>query len=294
MKTVGEFKGREYEKTMGRHMRDSVGVYLEKISEVELLTEEEEVELAKRVEEGDEIAKNQFIEANLRLVVNLAKSFVRSNVSYLDLIQAGNLGLIRAVEKYDPTKGFRFSTYATWWIRRYIALELNNQLRLIRLPNNVEEEVRKVRSKERKLELEKGDVPTYKDIAEALGMEEEKVISIYGYTDNIASIDKTFGEDEDTDYTSFLIDETIPTPYEVTEENDVKEQIRRVLSDLTEREYIVIVKRYGLDGRGVMTLQDIGEELGVTRERIRQNEMVAIRKLRHPKNRNKLKRLKDV
>lgn len=285
---VGEYEG----KKLDRNMRDSIGIYLEKIGDTELLTEEEEVELALRVQAGDNEAKNEFIEANLRLVASIAKQFVRSNVPYLDLIQAGNIGLMRAVEKYDHTKGFRFSTYGTWWIRRTVTLEVNKQTRIIRLPAHVEEEVNRVKRIERELEIEKGDAPTYKEIADEANLEEDRVRDLYRSADNIASLDKTFGEDDDTDYTSFLEDTTSITPYESAEDNDLKEQINDVLGSLSDREYIVMTKRFGLNGTRAMTLHDIGVELGVTRERIRQIEQVAIRKLRHPKNRNRLKMLR--
>ncbi len=269
---------------------DSVKVYLKDIGKVPLLTKEEEIELAKRMEAGDEEAKAKLSEANLRLVVNLAKRYVGRNLHFLDLIQEGNMGLMKAVEKFDYTKGFKFSTYATWWIRQAITRAIADQGRTIRIPVHMVETINKQVRATRQLLQKLGREPTPAEIAEYLGCSEERVREIQKIAQDPVSLETPIGEEEDSHLGDFVEDRGALSPVEVTESQLLKEQLVRVLNTLTPREEKVLRLRYGLDDGHPRTLEEVGKEFNVTRERIRQIEAKALRKLRHP---NRIKHLKD-
>lgn len=276
-----------------RRSRDSIGQYLYDISGTELLTEEEEVELAKRVEKGDEQALHVFVEANLRLVANMAKRYRGTAMPYLDLIQEGNLGLIRAVEKYDYKKGFRFSTYATWWIRRYMQMAITNQSRTIRLPKNVEEELWQIEKVKRELVVELNRDPTLRELSTKVGKKESELKQILDFAEGVNSLDKTFGEDTGSTYTDFIEDTNFLTPEQELLDKDLSKIVVELVDSLSERESFVISMRFGIDVSKAHTLKEIGDILGVSRERVRQVESVALRKLRHPKNKKLLKEIKN-
>lgn len=269
---------------------DSVKVYLKDIGKVPLLAKEEEIELAKRMEAGDEEAKAKLSEANLRLVVNLAKRYVGRNLHFLDLIQEGNMGLMKAVEKFDYTKGFKFSTYATWWIRQAITRAIADQGRTIRIPVHMVETINKQVRATRQLLQKLGREPTPAEIAEYLGCSEERVREIQKIAQDPVSLETPIGEEEDSHLGDFVEDRGALSPVEVTESQLLKEQLVRVLNTLTPREEKVLRLRYGLDDGHPRTLEEVGKEFNVTRERIRQIEAKALRKLRHP---NRIKHLKD-
>ena len=268
---------------------DSVKVYLKDIGKVPLLTKEEEIELAKRMEAGDEEAKAKLSEANLRLVVNLAKRYVGRNLHFLDLIQEGNMGLMKAVEKFDYTKGFKFSTYATWWIRQAITRAIADQGRTIRIPVHMVETINKQVRATRQLLQKLGREPTPAEIAEYLGCSEERVREIQKIAQDPVSLETPIGEEEDSHLGDFVEDRGALSPVEVTESQLLKEQLVRVLNTLTPREEKVLRLRYGLDDGHPRTLEEVGKEFNVTRERIRQIEAKALRKLRHPSRSRKLK-----
>ena len=263
----------DIDKIIEGNFDDSVKMYLKDIGKVPLLSAEKEVELAKRMEEGDEEAKRTLSEANLRLVVSIAKRYVGRGMQFLDLIQEGNLGLMKAVEKFDYTKGFKFSTYATWWIRQAITRAIADQARTIRIPVHMVETINKQVRATRQLLQKLGREPTPEEIAEHLGCSEERV-----------------REMEDSHLGDVIEDNTALSPSDVAESNMLKEQLVQVLNTLTPREEKVLRLRYGLDDSHPRTLEEVGREFNVTRERIRQIEAKALRKLRHP---NRLKKLKD-
>lgn len=269
---------------------DSVKMYLKDIGQVPLLKPDEEIELAKRMSEGDVAAKNRLSEANLRLVVSIAKRYVGRGMQFLDLIQEGNLGLMKAVEKFDHTKGFKFSTYATWWIKQSITRAIADQARTIRIPVHMVETINKTGRVSRQLLQTLGREPTTKEIAEKMGITEEKVIEIQKIAQDPVSLEKPIGEEEDSHLGDFIEDNTSASPAEKAETKMLKEHLLEVLSSLTPRENEVIRKRYGLDDARPKTLEEVGREFNVTRERIRQIEAKALRKLRHP---NRTKKLKD-
>ena len=269
---------------------DSVKMYLKDIGQVPLLRPDEEIELAKRMSEGDVEAKNRLIEANLRLVVSIAKRYVGRGMQFLDLIQEGNLGLMKAVEKFDYTKGFKFSTYATWWIKQSITRAIADQARTIRIPVHMVETINKTGRVARQLLQTLGREPTTAEIAEKMGLTEEKVIEIQKIAQDPVSLEKPIGEEEDSHLGDFIEDNTSASPAEKAETRMLKEHLLEVLSTLTPRENEVIRKRYGLDDSRPKTLEEVGREFNVTRERIRQIEAKALRKLRHP---NRTKKLKD-
>ena len=269
---------------------DPVRMYLKEIGQVKLLSAEEEVELAKRVAEGDQDAKNKLTESNLRLVVSIAKKYSGRGLHILDLIQEGNTGLIRAVDKFDWTKGNKFSTYATWWIRQAITRAIADQARTIRVPVHMVEVINKATRCNRKLVQELGREPTVEEIAAELGLPVEKIIEANRTAADTLSLDTPVGDEEDTSIGSFVEDERTPGPADATSNAMLAEALKEILDTLTEREADVLRMRFGMyDGR-THTLEEVGQIFGVTRERIRQIENKAIRKLRHP---SRAKRIKD-
>ena len=273
----------------GISIDDPVKVYLKEIGRVPLLSAEEEVELAIRMSEGDVAAKKRLSEANLRLVVSIAKRYVGRGMQFLDLIQEGNLGLIKAVEKFDHTKGFKFSTYATWWIRQAITRAIADQARTIRIPVHMVETINKVKKVNSQLLHENGHEPTNEQIAEKLEMPVEKVREIMRVAQEPVSLETPIGEEEDSHLGDFIPDEDAPAPSEVASHTMLKEQLAEVRSTLTPREEKVLRLRFGLEDGRSRTLEEVGKEFNVTRERIRQIEAKALRKLRHPSRSKKLK-----
>ena len=271
------------------NLDDPVRMYLKEIGQVRLLSAEEEVELAKRVCEGDQEAKNKLTEANLRLVVSIAKKYSGRGLHILDLIQEGNTGLIRAVDKFDWTKGNKFSTYATWWIRQAITRAIADQARTIRVPVHMVEVINKATRCNRKLVQELGREPTVEEIAAELGLPVEKIIEANRTAADTLSLDTPVGDEEDTSIGSFVEDERTPGPADATSNALLAEALKEILDTLTEREADVLRMRFGMyDGR-THTLEEVGQIFGVTRERIRQIENKAIRKLRHPSRAKKIK-----
>ena len=271
------------------NLDDPVRMYLKEIGQVKLLSAEEEIELAKRVGEGDQAAKNKLTEANLRLVVSIAKKYSGRGLHILDLIQEGNTGLIRAVDKFDWTKGNKFSTYATWWIRQAITRAIADQARTIRVPVHMVEVINKATRCNRKLVQELGREPTVEEIAAELGLPVEKIIEANRTAADTLSLDTPVGDEEDTSIGSFVEDERTPGPADATSNALLAEALKEILDTLTEREADVLRMRFGMyDGR-THTLEEVGQSFGVTRERIRQIENKAIRKLRHPSRAKKIK-----
>ncbi len=268
---------------------DPVKIYLKEIGKVPLLSADDEVELSRRAQEGDEYAKSKLAESNLRLVVSIAKRYSgRTNMAFLDLIQEGNIGLIKAVEKFDPTKGFRFSTYATWWIRQSITRAMADQARVIRIPVHMVETIHKLTRVKRQLLQDLGRDPTSAEIAEAMEISEDKVAEIQKIAQDPISLENPVGEEEDSKIADFIEDDTIKSPSEVAAQNLLREQLLSVIDTLTPREQKVIRLRYGLDDSHPRTLEEVGREFNVTRERIRQIEAKALRKLRNPTRSKKL------
>ena len=273
----------------GVGMDDPVRMYLKEIGKVPLLTAEEEIELAKKIELGDEKAKQKLAEANLRLVVSIAKRYVGRGMLFLDLIQEGNLGLIKAVEKFDYRKGYKFSTYATWWIRQAITRAIADQARTIRIPVHMVETINKIMRVSRQLVQELGREPSADEIAEKLDMPVEKVREILKIAQEPVSLETPIGEEEDSHLGDFIQDDNVPVPAEAAAYTMLKEQIGEVLTSLTPREQSVLRLRFGLDDGRSRTLEEVGKEFNVTRERIRQIEAKSLRKLRHPSRSKKLK-----
>ena len=261
---------------------DPVRMYLKEIGTVPLLTAEEEYALAMKKQEGDEYAKQRLIEANLRLVVSIAKRYTGRGMSFLDLVQEGNLGLIKGVEKFDPEKGFKLSTYATWWIRQSVTRALADQVRTIRVPVHMVETINKMSKMQRKLTLELGYEPSVKELAEHLDMTEEKVQEIMQIAREPASLETPIGEEDDSNLGDFVADANVLSPEGNVESVMLREHIDSLLDDLKERERQVIVLRFGLEDGHPRTLEEVGREFNVTRERIRQIEAKALRKLRNP------------
>ena len=273
----------------GVSIEDPVRMYLKEIGKVSLLTADEEIELAKRMEQGDEDAKKRLAEANLRLVVSIAKRYVGRGMLFLDLIQEGNLGLIKAVEKFDYQKGFKFSTYATWWIRQAITRAIADQARTIRIPVHMVETINKLIRVSRQLLQELGREPTPEEIAEEMDMNVDRVREILKISQEPVSLETPIGEEEDSHLGDFIQDDNVPVPADAAAFTLLKEQLIEVLGTLTEREQKVLRLRFGLDDGRARTLEEVGKEFNVTRERIRQIEAKALRKLRHPSRSRKLK-----
>ncbi|HJC88768.1 MAG TPA: RNA polymerase sigma factor RpoD [Candidatus Eisenbergiella intestinigallinarum] len=273
----------------GISIEDPVRMYLKEIGKVPLLSAEEEIELAQRMEDGDEDAKKRLAEANLRLVVSIAKRYVGRGMLFLDLIQEGNLGLIKAVEKFDYRKGYKFSTYATWWIRQAITRAIADQARTIRIPVHMVETINKLIRVSRQLLQELGREPTPEEIAEEMNMPVERVREILKISQEPVSLETPIGEEEDSHLGDFIQDDNVPVPADAAAFSLLKEQLNEVLGTLTEREQKVLRLRFGLDDGRARTLEEVGKEFNVTRERIRQIEAKALRKLRHPSRSRKLK-----
>ena len=273
----------------GVSIEDPVRMYLKEIGKVPLLSAEEEIELAKRMENGDEAAKKRLAEANLRLVVSIAKRYVGRGMLFLDLIQEGNLGLIKAVEKFDYRKGYKFSTYATWWIRQAITRAIAHQARTIRIPVHMVETINKLIRVSRQLLQELGREPTPEEIADKMDMSVERVREILKISQEPVSLETPIGEEEDSHLGAFIQDDNVPVPADAAAFTLLKEQLVEVLSTLTDREQKVLRLRFGLDDGRARTLEEVGKEFNVTRERIRQIEAKALRKLRHPSRSRKLK-----
>ena len=273
----------------GVSIEDPVRMYLKEIGKVPLLTADEEIELAKRMEDGDENAKKRLAEANLRLVVSIAKRYVGRGMLFLDLIQEGNLGLIKAVEKFDYRKGYKFSTYATWWIRQAITRAIADQARTIRIPVHMVETINKLIRVSRQLLQELGREPTPEEIAKEMNMSVDRVREILKISQEPVSLETPIGEEEDSHLGDFIQDDNVPVPADAAAFTMLKEQLEEVLGTLTEREQKVLRLRFGLDDGRARTLEEVGKEFNVTRERIRQIEAKALRKLRHPSRSRKLK-----
>ena len=273
----------------GVSIEDPVRMYLKEIGKVPLLSAEREIELAQRMEEGDEDAKKELAEANLRLVVSIAKRYVGRGMLFLDLIQEGNLGLIKAVEKFDYHKGYKFSTYATWWIRQAITRAIADQARTIRIPVHMVETINKLIRVSRQLLQELGREPTPEEIAEELDMPVERVREILKISQEPVSLETPIGEEEDSHLGDFIQDDNVPVPAEAAAQTLLKEQLDEVLDTLTEREQKVLRLRFGMNDGRARTLEEVGKEFDVTRERIRQIEAKALRKLRHPSRSRKLR-----
>ena len=268
---------------------DPVRMYLREIGKIPLLKPVEEISLAQRIEKGDRRAKKKLTESNLRLVVSIAKKYVMRGLSLLDLIQEGNQGLIRAVEKYDWRKGYKFSTYATWWIRQAITRAIADQARTIRIPVHMVETINKLIRTQRQLMQSLGREPTAEEIAQTMGeMTPHRVREILKIAQDTTSLETPVGDEEDSMLGDFIADTSQPSPIEAASRELLKENIEEVLSTLTDREARVLRMRFGLDGKNPMTLEEVGREFGVTRERIRQIEAKALRKLKHPSRRKKL------
>ena len=278
----------------GVSIEDPVRMYLKEIGKVPLLTAEEEIELAKRMEAGDEKAKQKLAEANLRLVVSIAKRYVGRGMLFLDLIQEGNLGLIKAVEKFDYEKGYKFSTYATWWIRQAITRAIADQARTIRIPVHMVETINKLIRESRQLLQELGREPLPEEIAERMGISVERVREILKISQEPVSLETPIGEEEDSHLGDFIQDQNVPVPAEAAASNLLRDQLNEVLDTLTEREQKVLRLRFGMDDGRARTLEEVGKEFQVTRERIRQIEAKALRRLRHPSKSRKLKDYLDA
>ena len=276
-----------------QNIDDPVKVYLKEIGRVQLLTSEEEMELAKRMQNGDAYAKKRLSEANLRLVVSIAKRYVGRGMQFLDLIQEGNLGLIKAVEKFDYTKGFKFSTYATWWIRQAITRAIADQARTIRIPVHMVETINKVKKVSSQLLHQNGHEPSAEEIANVLDMSPEKVREIMRVAQEPVSLETPIGEEEDSLLGDFIPDDEAPAPAEAASHTLLREQLAEVLQTLTPREAKVLSLRFGLEDGRSRTLEEVGKDFNVTRERIRQIEAKALRKLRHPSRSKKLKDFLD-
>ena len=273
----------------GVSIEDPVRMYLKEIGKVPLLSAEEEIELAKRMELGDQEAKKRLAEANLRLVVSIAKRYVGRGMLFLDLIQEGNLGLIKAVEKFDYRKGYKFSTYATWWIRQAITRAIADQARTIRIPVHMVETINKLIRVSRQLLQELGREPSPEEIAAEMNMPVERVREILKISQEPVSLETPIGEEEDSHLGDFIQDDNVPVPADAAAFTLLKEQLEEVLGTLTEREQKVLTLRFGLEDGRARTLEEVGKEFNVTRERIRQIEAKALRKLRHPSRSRKLK-----
>jgi len=274
--------------TLGdKSLTDPVRMYLREIGRIRLLVATEEIDLAQRIEKADKRARKKLIESNLRLVVSIAKKYIGRGMSFLDLIQEGNQGLMRAVEKYDWRRGYKFSTYATWWIRQAITRAIADQARTIRIPVHMVETINKLIRTQRRLMQEMGREPTPEELGKELELTSERVLEIFKIAQETTSLDKPVGDEEDSLLGAFIASDQ-PAPYDIASKQLLKENVGEVLGSLSEREAKVLKMRFGLDGFRSMTLEEVGREFEVTRERIRQIEAKALRKLKHPSRRKKL------
>ena len=273
----------------GVRIDDPVRMYLREIGKIPLLTYDQELELAKRILEGDEEAKKKLTESNLRLVVSIAKKYVGRGMLFLDLIQEGNMGLIKAVEKFDYTKGYKFSTYATWWIRQAITRAIADQARTIRIPVHMVETINKLLRTSRQLLQQNGREPTPEELSKEMEMPVEKVLEIQKIAQDPVSLETPIGEENDSHLGDFIKDDDSPSPQDVASYTMLREQLEEVMKTLTPREAKVLRLRFGLDDGKARTLEEVGKQFNVTRERIRQIEAKALRKLRHPSRSKKLK-----
>jgi RNA polymerase primary sigma factor len=271
-----------------KKLADPVRMYLREIGRIPLLTREEEINLAQRTEAGEKKAKSHLITSNLRLVVSIAKKYIGRGMSFLDLIQEGNKGLIRAVEKYDWKRGYKFSTYATWWIRQAITRAIADQARTIRIPVHMVETINKLVRTQRRLMQQLGRDPTPEEVGDEMALDPDKVREIMKISQKTTSLETPIGDDEDSYLGDFIADESQASPYDLTSKRLLKENLDEVLDALSDRESRVLKMRFGLGGKRPMTLEEVGREFGVTRERIRQIEAKALRKLKHPSRRKKL------
>lgn len=285
----GEIEDIDYSIPEGISLEDPVRIYLKEIGKVPLLTAEEEIVLAKRIEDGDEDARKRLAEANLRLVVSIAKRYVGRGLNFLDLIQEGNLGLIKGVEKFDYTKGFKFSTYATWWIRQAITRSIADQARTIRIPVHMVETINKLTRTQRQLLQKLGREPSPEEIAKEMDITADRVREIQKISQEPVSLETPIGEEDDSNLGDFVQDENIQEPEDAASFVLLREQLLEAMDTLTEREQRVVSLRFGLDDGKTRTLEEVGKEFEVTRERIRQIEAKALRKLRHPSRSRKLK-----
>ena len=276
-----------------KSVTDPVRMYLKEIGRIPLLTREEEIDLAQRAEKGSLKAKTKLTVSNLRLVISIAKKYVGRGMIFLDLIQEGNKGLIRAVEKYDWTRGYKFSTYATWWIRQAITRAIADQARTIRIPVHMVETINKMIRTSRKLMQDLGREPKPEEIASEMEIDIEKVRHVMKISQKTTSLETPIGDDEDSYLGDFIADETQASPYDLTSKKLLRENLTEVLHSLSDREANVLKMRFGLGGKRPMTLEEVGREFGVTRERIRQIESKALRKLKHPSHRKKLQDFLD-
>ena len=276
-----------------KSVTDPVRMYLKEIGRIPLLTREEEIDLAQRAEKGSLKAKTKLTVSNLRLVISIAKKYVGRGMIFLDLIQEGNKGLIRAVEKYDWTRGYKFSTYATWWIRQAITRAIADQARTIRIPVHMVETINKMIRTSRKLMQDLGREPKPEEIASEMEIDIEKVRHVMKISQKTTSLETPIGDDEDSYLGDFIADETQASPYDLTSKKLLRENLTEVLHSLSDRESSVLKMRFGLGGKRPMTLEEVGREFGVTRERIRQIEAKALRKLKHPSHRKKLQDFLD-
>jgi RNA polymerase primary sigma factor len=288
--SISESYSDGFELLQGSRIDDPVRLYLSEIGRVQLLTSDEEIALAERIQQGDEEAKRRLAEANLRLVVSIARRYVGRGMLFLDLIQEGNMGLMKAVEKFDYSKGFKFSTYATWWIRQAITRAIADQARTIRIPVHMVETINKLVRVSRQLLQEMGREPSPEEIAESMGITVDKVFEIMKISQDPVSLETPIGEENDSSLGDFIEDHEAKAPADAAAFELLREQLEDVLGTLTEREESVLRLRFGLDDGRTRTLEEVGKAFGVTRERIRQIEAKALRKLRHP---SRSKRLKD-
>ncbi len=273
---------------------DPVKTYLQDIGRTPLLTREQEVELAKRIEDGDAAARDQLITANLRLVVSIAKKYIGRNLSFLDLIQEGNMGLMRAVEKFDYTKGYKFSTYATWWIRQAITRAIADQSRTIRIPVHMIETVRELQRVKKEHVREHGEAPDLAALSEELGIPPEKIRRVENVSQYTISLERPVGDDEDDTLVDFVEDEQANSPIKETLRTLLKEELGQAIGQLSEREKQILILRYGLQDDHQRTLKDVAREFNITRERVRQIEIKALEKLKHPKRKERLQKYREM
>jgi len=282
------------EKNLATSAGDPVKLYLQDIGKIPLLTREEEVELAQRIERGDREAKEKLILSNLRLVVSIAKRYIGRGLSFLDLIQEGNIGLMRAVEKFDWTKGYKFSTYATWWIRQAITRAIADQSRIIRIPVHMIETVRELDRAKKEHIQEHGEVPDLIKLAEELGMPVEKIKRVENVAQYTTSLERPIGDDEDDTLGDFIEDESAPSPIKETLKMFLAEELERALDQLDDREKEILKLRYGLEDGHPRTLKDVARVFNITRERVRQIEIKALEKLKHPSRKQELKKFREL